>query len=205
MKKLLPVLLAVICLLPLSAKADTPAEQRAAIQKMEADVLAQLYKERPDTRREIADAKGYAVFSTGELAIMWVSGGYGHGVAHNAETGKDIYMQMAKAGVGIGFGAKDVNTVFVFHDASSLRDFTTTGLDLTGSADASAKAGEKGDSIGGSANVLPGVRIYQLTDTGLIAQAMLQGTKYWRDAELNAGNGNSDLMHDAPHPHNDMH
>ncbi len=200
MKKLLPVLLAVICLLPFSAKADTPAEQRAAIQKMEADVLEQLYKERPDTRREIADAKGYAVFSTGELAIMWVSGGYGHGVAHNSETGQDIYMQMAKAGVGIGLGAKDVNTVFVFHDASSFQDFITTGLDLTGSADASAKAGEKGDSIGGSANVLPGVRIYQLTDTGLMAQAMLQGTKYWRDSDLNRSMAKRVPMDNEPHP-----
>lgn len=135
---------------------------------------------------------------------MWVSGGYGHGVAHNNQTGEDIYMQMAKAGVGLGLGAKDVDTVFVFHDASSFRDFVTTGLDLSGSADASAKAGEKGDSIGGSANVLPGVRIYQLTDTGLMAQVMLQGTKYWRDTELNAGAPHTS-MQSAPHPQADMH
>jgi hypothetical protein len=44
---------------------------------------------------------------------------------------------------------------------------------------------EKGDAVSGAADVLPGVRIYQITDTGLMAQAMLQGTKYWRDDELN--------------------
>lgn len=201
MKKLFPVLLAVMFLVPaITAKADTPAEQRAAIQKMETDILDQLYKERPDTRREIAEAEGYAVFSTGELALMWFSGGYGHGVAHNNKTGEHVYMQMAKAGVGIGLGAKDVNTVFVFHNASSLREFIHTGLDLSGSADASVKAGEKGDAIGGSANVLPGVRIYQLTDTGLMAQAMLQGTRYWKDEDLNRGNPNPDLTQHEPHP-----
>ena len=76
--------------------------------------------------------------------------------------------------------------MFVFHDEKSFNDFVTTGLDLTGTADAAAKVGEKGDAIGGAADVLPGVRIYQITDSGLIAQAMVQGTKYWRDDTLNA-------------------
>lgn len=52
---------------------------------------------------------------------------------------------------------------------------------LLSKADATAKAGVKG----GAADVIPGVRIYQLTDSGLMAQAMLQGTKYWRDDTLN--------------------
>lgn len=164
---------------------SSPEEQRVAIQKMEDETLARLYKERPDSAREIEEAVGYAVFSNGSLALIWVSGGYGHGIAHNNQTNKDIYMQMASAGVGLGIGAKDYNTVFVFHDPQSFTDFVNTGLDLTGHADAAAKVGEKGDAVGGSADVLPGVRIYQLTDTGVIAQAMLQGTKYWRDEDLN--------------------
>lgn len=200
MKKFIPLLMAAAIIMPASLNsamaADTPTEQRAAIEKMENDTLARLYKEHPDAQREIADAYGYAAFTTGELAVMWVSGGYGHGVAHNNKTGADIYMQMAKAGVGIGLGAKDVDTVFVFHDEKSFNDFTTTGLDLSGSADASAKSGEKGGDVNAVENVLPGVRIYQMTDTGLMAQAMVQGTKYWRDDALNkAGNA------PAAHPH----
>lgn len=186
MKVLLASLVALTMLTPLAAMAaDTPADQRAAIEKMENDTLARLYKENPDAQREIADAHGYATFTTGELALLWVSGGYGHGVAHNNKTGEDIYMQMAKAGVGIGLGAKDVETVFVFHNEKSFHDFITTGLDLSGSADASAKSGEKGADLNAVENVLPGVRIYQMTDTGLMAQAMVQGTKYWRDDALN--------------------
>jgi lipid-binding SYLF domain-containing protein len=187
MRYFITILALFICAFPISAKAESADadQQRAAIQKMEAETLARLYKERPDTQREIESAAGFAVFSSGELAVFWISGGYGHGVAHNNQTSQDIYMQMAKAGVGIGLGAKDFNTVFVFHDEKSLTDFTTTGLDLTGSVDAAAKVGEKGDAVAGSADVLPGVRIYQLTDSGLMAQAMAQGTKYWRDDELN--------------------
>jgi lipid-binding SYLF domain-containing protein len=188
MKPMLVTLAFFACLIALPAFSAVPsntAEQRGSIQKMENDVLERLYKERPDTRKEIEGAVGYAVFSSGSLALVWVSGGYGHGVAHDNRDGKEIYMQMASAGVGLGLGAKDYNTVFVFHDAQAFHDFHTTGLDLTGSADAAAKVGEKGDAVGGSSNALPGVNIYQMTDSGLIAQAMLQGTKYWRDEELN--------------------
>ncbi|MCF8496252.1 MAG: hypothetical protein K9G62_06260 [Alphaproteobacteria bacterium] len=185
MKRLMIFFALLVLIFPISALADTVVEQRAAIHKMEADTLARLYKEKPDTQREIQNAVGYAVFSSGELALVWVSGGYGHGLAHNNQSDQDIYMQMAKVGVGLGLGAKDFNTVFVFHDPDTFQDFTTTGLDLSGTADAAAKAGEKGDAVSGAADVLPGARIYQLTETGLIAQAMLQGTKYWRDDTLN--------------------
>lgn len=170
--------------LPSLAYAASPDEQRAAIQKMETDTLNRLYKEKPDTKREIAEANGYAVFSNGELAVIWLSGGYGHGIAHSRD-GQAVYMQMAKAGVGLGLGAKDFNTVFVFHDSEAFHKFTTTGLDLSGTADAAAKSGVKGNAASGAADVIPGVRIYQMTDSGLMAQAMLQGTKYWRDDELN--------------------
>jgi lipid-binding SYLF domain-containing protein len=169
----------------LAGSASTPAEQRAGIQKMADETLARLYREQPDAAREIEGAVGFAVFSSGALALVWVSGGYGHGLAHDNRNNSDVYMQMASAGVGLGLGAKDYNTVFVFHDPAAFYDFTTEGLDLTGTADAAAKIGMKGDEIGGAENALPGVRIYQLTDAGLIAQAMVQGTKYWRDRELN--------------------
>ncbi|MCE7887548.1 MAG: hypothetical protein DYH13_08645 [Alphaproteobacteria bacterium PRO2] len=186
--KYLPLVLAFCaCLVaqPALAGSSTPAEQRAGIQKMADETLARLYKMNPDAAREIEGAVGFAVFSSGSLALIWVSGGYGHGLAHDNRNGADVYMQMASAGVGLGLGAKDYNTVFVFHDPAAFYDFTTEGLDLTGTADAAAKVGEKGDQIGGAENALPGVRIYQLTDAGLIAQVMLQGTKYWRDKELN--------------------
>lgn len=179
------MLAALLFAVPAMARQESIPEQKAAIYKMETETLNKLYEQRPGTREEIKNAAGYAVFSSGELALVWVSGGYGHGIAHNNSNNAEIYMQMAKAGIGLGVGAKDFNTVFVFHNAKALLDFTTTGLDLTGTADAAVKAGEKGDSMSGAKNALPGVTIYQMTDTGLMAQAMLQGTKYWRDDRLN--------------------
>lgn len=188
MKKLSRLLTLLVLISPSLGYAQTTNtldEQRAGIRKMENEVLAQLHENHPVTVEEIRSSAGYAVFSSGSLALLWVSGGYGHGIAHNNNTGEDVYMQMAIAGIGVGIGAKDYNTVFIFENQKAYNDFTKTGLDLTGTVDAAAKIGEKGDSLSGAADAIPGVRVYQMTDAGLVAQAMLQGTKYWRDDTLN--------------------
>jgi len=176
------IALALTLTLPAASYADssTPAQQRAAIDKMESNALARLYKANPQAKTEIANSVGYAVFSSGSLAVIWVSAGYGHGVAHNLTRHTKTYMEMANAGVGLGLGAK----VFIFNNKKVYHDFIKTGLDLTGSADAAAKEKNNGGAASGSADVLRGVKIYQLTDTGLLAQLMLQGTKYWPDRTL---------------------
>ncbi len=184
MKKLI-LMLTLLLLLPVTARAASANEQRAEIQKMQSHVLNQLYRAQPGAEREIANAAGYAVFSSADVAALFVSGSYGHGLAHNNRTGKETYMQMASAGVGLGLGVKDFRAVFIFSRADALHDFVNTGLDLSGHLDAAAKQGAKGEAISGATDVLPGVRVYQLTETGLLAQAMLKGTKYWRDDELN--------------------
>jgi hypothetical protein len=53
-------------------------------------------------------------------------------------------------------------------------------------ADAAAKSGDKGGAAGGAVTVGPGMDLYQITEQGLALQATIQGTKYYRDDELNA-------------------
>ena len=186
MKYLTMMALALVLFLPAQARAESNADQMSAIQKMESDTLARLYVEKPGTRDEIRHSVGYAVFSSGELAVLWLSAGYGHGIAHGIADTHDTYMKMAKVGVGLGLGAKDFNTVFIFHDPVAFNSFINTGLDLSGTADVAAKAGTNGGAFSGGADVLAKTNVYQLTDSGLLAQAMLQGTKYWRDDTLNS-------------------
>lgn len=184
--------LALISAFAIPASAATRDEQRTEIQKMKSIVLNKLYIAAPEAERQIAKASGYAVFSSADLAAIFVSGSYGHGIAHNNDNGDETYMQMASAGVGLGLGVKDYRTIFVFDNPKVFRDFTTTGLDLSGHIDIAAKGGESGGAITGATNILPGVRVYQLTEAGLLAQVMLKGTKFWRDAELNSYDQSSD-------------
>lgn len=186
MKRFIPMLvLALIFASATQAGAATRDEQRAEVQKMESTVLSKLYKTQPGAEKKIAKAAGYAVFSSAAVAAIFFSGSYGHGLAHNNTNGDETYMQMASAGIGLGLGVKDFRVVFVFDNAATFRDFVNTGLDLSGQADIAAKQGAKGKAVGGGQSIQPGVTVYQLTDTGLLAQVMLKGTKYWRDSALN--------------------
>lgn len=180
--------LALLLALPAAAHAEpaTKDEQRKEILRIEADTLAELYKADPATQAELAGASGYAVFTSADLAALFVSGSYGHGVARSSLTNDQTYMQMASLGVGLGLGIKDFRVVFVFSTAEAYKEFVTTGLDLSGNADIAITDGVKGGAVTGVQGVLNGVKVYQLTEKGLMAQFMLKGSKYWRDDTLNA-------------------
>ena len=51
--------------------------------------------------------------------------------------------------------------------------------------DSAAKAGEKGTAYSGAVEVAPDVWVYQITKNGLALQLTLQGTKYYKDDDLN--------------------
>jgi hypothetical protein len=66
-----------------------------------------------------------------------------------------------------------------------MKFFIDKGWDFLAQADAAAKSAEKGGQYGAAANIVEGVEIIQITKNGLALQATLQGTKYWRDKDLN--------------------
>ena len=116
-----------ILLLGSPAFADKADKKRAKIQKTRADVLEQLYEERPATRQEIKNAAGYAVFSNIGVNVIFISAGGGSGVVHDNDSGKDTYMKMGSAGVGIGWGIKDFRGIFIFHTRRALDTFIKSG------------------------------------------------------------------------------
>ncbi len=168
------------------ATAASPEEKRAEIRKMRSETLKKLYKVHPRAKGEINKAAGYAVFSNVGINLIFLSAAGGSGVAHDNRTGKDVYMKMISGGVGFGLGVKDFRGVFVFSSAKSIRQFIESGWAADAQADAAAKSGEKGGAVAGAITVAPGVDLYQITETGLALQATIQGTKYYKDDELNA-------------------
>lgn len=93
-------------------------------------------------------------------------------------------MKMVSGGIGLGLGVKDFRGVLVFTSEEALDSFVESGWDASAQADAAAKAGEKGDALAGAIDVAPGIKLYQITETGLALQATIQGTKFWKDDEL---------------------
>ena len=88
-------------------------------------------------------------------------------------------------GGGLGIGVKDYNVVFVFENEKALAQFLDSGWSGSGQADAAAKASDKGGAYSGAMEVAPGVWVYQITKNGLALQLTLQGTKYYKDDDLN--------------------
>lgn len=159
-------------------------DRRQAVLDMKNDVLAELYKLKPNVKAQIASAPGYAVFSNGNVNIIFASFGGGYGVVQDNRTGKHTFMKMGEVGVGLGLGIKDFRAVFVFNTAESMNRFVEHGWAVGAQADVAAKASDKGAAVSGEITV-DNITIYQLTETGLALQATVKGTKYWKDDSLN--------------------
>ena len=170
----------------MSPEGATMADKRHSAAQMRSETLANLYRSHPEAKEQIERAVGYGVFSNVGVKFLVLSAGNGWGIARDNKTGRDIYMKMVTAGVGIGLGVKDFRGVFVFTTRSAFTRFTEDGWDASAQADAAAKAGNKGGAFAGAIDVAPGIKLYQLTENGLALQATIQGTKYWRDGDLNA-------------------
>ena len=179
--------LALILLLPAIALGQSSAAQkREEIRKMRTETLAKLYQVHPKAKGAIAGAYGYAVFSNVGINLIFASLATGRGIARENKTGRDIFMGMGSAGVGLGLGLKDFRGIFVFRTKKAFDDFINDGWEAGVHADAVAKAGKEGGAIEGAISVAPGVDLYQLTENGLAIEATIQGTKYFKDNDLNA-------------------
>jgi len=160
-------------------------KERQDIQKMKSQSLKKLYELYPEAKTQIAKAKGYAVFGNWGINLLLLSTGRGGGVAHDNVTGKDTYMKMISAGVGVGIGVKKYSAIFIFTTSEAFKNFIEKGWSAEGQADAAAKSETQGGAVGAGASVAPGILLYQITEKGFAAQATIQGTKFIVDKDLN--------------------
>lgn len=149
------------------------------------DTLKKLYKYDPKAKKIISKAYGYATFTNIGVNLILFSAEGGKGLAYNNKTKKYTYMNMASGGVGFGLGVKDFRIIFLFKNKKVFDRFVKSGWEANAQADVAAKAGEDGGAINAAITVAPGIRIYKLTENGLAIQATIQGTKYWKDGDLN--------------------
>ena len=178
--------LAVILLAASLASAkDSPDQKREKTRKMAAQTLQDLYKLQPGSQAAIQKSAGYAVFNNMGTNVLLLSTARGAGVAVSSKSKQETFMKMISAGAGLGIGVKDYRVIFVFESEKAFKEFLDSGWSGSAQADAAAKAGDKGGAYSGAAEVAPGVWVYQITKNGLALQLTLQGTKYYKDDDLN--------------------
>jgi lipid-binding SYLF domain-containing protein len=156
------------------------AEVRQATQKS----LSKFYQANPQLQADVANAPGYAVFTTYGLSFI-VGGAGGKGLVHNNQTGTDTFMDTAQASAGAQIGAAETDTLIIFKTAEAMQKFIDKGWGA--GAGAVAQAGAKGESTGPGKgeDVIADARYYTLTPNGLQAGVAVAGTKYWKSSDLN--------------------
>ena len=184
-KTFVSIVVAVLLVASISIAQDKNEENRQKIRKMAAQTLQDLYKLEPAAKTVIQKSAGYAVFNNTGANILLLSTARGAGVAVDSKTKQETFMKMVSAGGGLGLGLKDYRVIFAFANDKALDTFLNSGWSGSAQADAAAKAGSKGDAYSGAAEVSPGVWVYQITKNGLALQLTLQGTKYYKDDDLN--------------------
>ena len=73
----------------------------------------------------------------------------------------------------------------MFEDEKALRQFLNSGWAADAQTDAAAKTASSGAAYSGAVQVTSGVSVYQITKKGLTLELALQGTKYYKDDDLN--------------------
>jgi lipid-binding SYLF domain-containing protein len=143
------------------------------------NTLEQLFEKSAPAKELFEKSYGYAVFDNLKLAFG-VSGGGGSGVAVEKESGKRTYMKMGTGGIGFGLGGQKYQVVFLFQAKKPFDNFVEKGW----KADAAANVAVVNEGASVQAGFVNGLAVYQLTDKGLMLQADISGSKYWKDEKL---------------------
>ena len=161
------------------------ADDAADIDRMAQSTLETLYAQKPSAARAVREAAGYAVFSDISTKILLAGGGGGKGVAVDNRSGAKTYMLMATVSAGLGLGISKSHLVRVFETREAFENFVNTGIELGANANLTVNPGAGGGLYDGAVEAAPGAWLYQLSDAGLAAELTVQGTKYFKDSNLN--------------------
>jgi lipid-binding SYLF domain-containing protein len=154
--------------------------KRMKLDETAEEALQALFTENAKAKELYEVSYGWAVFDNLKLAFGF-SGGGGNGVAKAKETGQKTYMKMGTAGVGFGLGANKYQVIFLFQDSQTYDNFVNKGWQAD--AGATASAGTNAAEV--KTGFVNGIAIYQMTEKGLMANADIAGTKYWKNDKLN--------------------
>jgi lipid-binding SYLF domain-containing protein len=160
---------------------DNPAAKKRQIDKVASSTLATILNSNRGAESLFDRAYGYAVFDSSKTSFL-ITTGRGIGVAVRKSDGERTYMHVASAGVNLGAGIQFYRGLFLFETRGAFDSFVNQGWQ----ADAGAGATLGKTGLEAQAKFTNGMAYYQISDTGIMLDANLTGTKYWKSAELNS-------------------
>jgi lipid-binding SYLF domain-containing protein len=163
------------------AGTNDPAATRREIDSIAASTLSKVIASSAGAKALFDVSYGYAVFDSRKASFL-ITTGRGVGVAIRKSDGKKTYMHVASAGVNVGAGLQFYQGLFLFETEAAFNRFIDSGWQ----ADATAGATLGKANLEAQAKFTNGMAYYQLSETGVMLDADITGTKYWKSKELNS-------------------
>ena len=159
------------------AAKKTPDEQRAELNEMSGKVLSRMYQKYPSSKSAIQNSYAYCTISASSVKWGFWGDDRGRGVAVNNDTGKRVYVNMKELSLGVNFGAKEYDLLFLITTKAAWDKFISGNIKFGSEISAQASDGVTGGTFAEAAIVADGVWVYQLDKKGLAFELTLKGAK----------------------------
>ena len=156
---------------------ETPDQLRAKLDGMSEQVLSRMYQKYPSSAKAVQLAYAYCTISASSVKWGFWGDDRGRGVAVNNHTGQRVYVKMSEVSVGVNFGAKEYDLLFVIANKDAWDKFISGNIKFGTEVSAQASDGVNGNTFSDATIVANGVWVYQLDKKGLAFELTLKGAK----------------------------
>ena len=156
---------------------QSPDELRAKLNQMSQSVLERMEKAYPESVPAAQKSYAYCTISCSSVKLGFWGTDRGRGVAVNNETGEKIYVHMDELSVGVNFGAKEYDLLFVITNKKAWDSFVSGKIKLSTEVSAQASDGVTGGTFADATIVADGVWVYQVDKKGLAVELSFKGAQ----------------------------
>jgi len=155
----------------------SPDEVRAKLNEMSGQVLERMYEKYPASKAAVENSYGYCTISASSVKWGILGDDHGRGVAVNKKTDERIYMKMKEVSLGLNFGAKEYDLLFVIINKEAWDRFISGNIKFGTEVSAQVSDGVNGDTFADATIVANGVWVYQLDKKGLAVELSFKGAR----------------------------
>ncbi len=159
------------------AAKKSPEEIRAKLDEMSGQVLERMYEKYPSAEKAVENSYAYCTISASGIKWGFWGDDHGRGVVVNSQTGKRIYVKMKEVSLGVNFGAKEYDLLFVIVNKEAWDRFISGNIKFGSEASAQASDGVSGDTFADAKIIAKGVWVYQLDKKGLAVELSFKGAR----------------------------
>lgn len=152
-------------------------EQRAELNEMREKILDRMYKKYPDSKSAVENSYGYCTISASGVKLGFWGDDHGRGMVVNNETGEKIYVKMKEVSLGINFGAKEYDLLFIIQNQEAWKSFNSGNIKFGTETSAQASDGVSGGTFANATIIANGVWVYQLDKKGLAVELTFKGAR----------------------------